>query len=68
MAVVCRGCGAPREVEAVVRPGETKYKRCAVCGGIGIRVEGDLYQPVQGKKPVREPYHQSRYRGGKLVT
>jgi len=57
--VVCLGCEREREIEWV-KPGETKYKPCAGCGAVGIKVlvEGqEAYQEHHKKKPFRQLYH-----------
>jgi DNA-directed RNA polymerase subunit RPC12/RpoP len=62
----CVGCGGPVEIERLIAPGVTQYRCVARCGAVGIERVDDDYQKPQIKKPYREPYHQSRYRGGKL--
>lgn len=48
-------------------PGHTTFAQCE-CGEIGIRTLNDNYRHFDVKKPVRVPYHQSPYRGGKMRT
>lgn len=67
MEIVCLKCGGPREIEKQPEPGVTIYRRCGACGEIGIRRVNDSYRHFNVKKPVREPYERSRYRGGKLM-
>jgi len=67
--ILCIGCGAPRQADtAHATPGVTPYLPCAICGAIGIRREGDPDTAgSRRKKPARDLYERSRYRGGKLV-
>jgi hypothetical protein len=65
--VVCYHCGGPLEVEAIIRPGETKYKPCAACGKIGLRRVNDQWVSPHTKEPNVKPYHESPYRGGRLA-
>jgi len=57
VTIVCYHCGAPREIESQT-PGVTKYKKCAQCGGIGIRDLDDRYQvqKTRPKKPFKQLY------------
>lgn len=63
----CIACGLPKE-KAIGPdlPGHITTSPCE-CGEIGAVRTRDAYQHFDVKKPNREPYHMSRYRGGHLV-
>ena len=67
-AVVCAGCGSPRELDASrCSPGVLAYKTCAACHCVGVVRAGDRYRSPQLKRPTRDAYERSRYRGGQLA-